>query len=134
MKGKYLVDTNTAIFFFNGKTNVINHWQSKTPAEVKICAITLFELHVGSTTSSKPDVRLNHINTFLKYIDVLPIGPEEAAIAANLVGIHQKMGRPMGSLDSLIASAAVTHNLVLVTNNTKHFEHVPGLTCVDWTK
>ena len=134
MTSKYLIDTNTAIFFFNGLQSVVNHWQSKLPSEVKISAITLFELHVGSTTSIKPEVRLNHINTFLKYIEVLPIGSPEAAIAANLIGIHQKVGLKMGGMDSLIASTAINNNLIMVTNNTRHFERIPGLQCVDWTK
>ena len=133
MTAKYLVDTNTAIFFFNGNSKVISQWQSVHPNEIEISSITLFELYVGSTTSSKPDVRLNHINTFMKYINVLPVTSQEAAIAANLVGIQQKMGRTMGPMDSLIASTAVTHNLILVTNNTKHFEKVPGLLCTDWS-
>ena len=36
-------------------------------------------------------------------------------------------------MDILIASTALTHNLVLVTNNEKHFRRVPGLEIENWT-
>jgi tRNA(fMet)-specific endonuclease VapC len=133
VSAKYLIDTNTAIFFFKGHPRVVQKWQSTSPSEVKLSAITLFELHVGSTTSNRPDERLSQIEMFLKYIEVLPIGSVEAAIAAGLVGIQRKTGFNIGPLDSLIASTAAHHGLVLVTNNTKHFSAVPGLVCHDWT-
>ena len=35
--------------------------------------------------------------------------------------------------DVLIAATALVHNLVLVTNNTKHFVVYEGLGLEDWT-
>jgi predicted nucleic acid-binding protein len=37
-------------------------------------------------------------------------------------GIAEKDGKPMSSLDSLIAAIAYTHNLILVTRNEQDFE------------
>jgi tRNA(fMet)-specific endonuclease VapC len=36
--------------------------------------------------------------------------------------------------DLLIAAHALYKNLILVTNNTKEFQRVPGLLLEDWTK
>jgi tRNA(fMet)-specific endonuclease VapC len=41
-------------------------------------------------------------------------------------------GKVSGLVDSLIAAHAVSLGLTLVTNNTKHFEHVPGLKLENW--
>lgn len=35
-------------------------------------------------------------------------------------------------MDLLIAATAIANNLILVTHNTKHFEHIPNLQFVDW--
>ena len=40
----------------------------------------------------------------------------------------EKNGSPIGSLDALIAG------LTVVTNNTREFQRVPGLSVVDWTQ
>jgi predicted nucleic acid-binding protein len=34
----------------------------------------------------------------------------------------------------MIASIAIENNLVLVTNNTKHFVNIAGLKAEDWSK
>lgn len=41
-------------------------------------------------------------------------------------------GTPIGSMDYLIASIALAHDLVLVTRNTREFARVPGLRMEDW--
>jgi tRNA(fMet)-specific endonuclease VapC len=40
----------------------------------------------------------------------------------------------VGELDILIAAYCFTHNCTVVTNNTKDFENIDGLTIVDWTQ
>ena len=41
-------------------------------------------------------------------------------------------GEPIGPNDSMIAGHAISANCVLVSNNTREFERVPGLHLVDW--
>nr|WP_313926620.1 hypothetical protein [Anabaena sp. FACHB-1237] len=42
------------------------------------------------------------------------------------------IGTPIGYNDLLIASIALSHNLILVTHNTKEFLRVEGLKIEDW--
>ena len=44
----------------------------------------------------------------------------------------EKKGTPIGSLDTMIAAHAKSLNAVLVTNNTKEFNRVKGLTIENW--
>jgi predicted nucleic acid-binding protein len=41
-------------------------------------------------------------------------------------------GKPIGNMDLLIASHAVSQGLTLVTNDVKHFSNVPGLKVEVW--
>ncbi len=41
-------------------------------------------------------------------------------------------GQLIGPYDLLIAAQALSRDLVLVTNNLREFERVPGLKCENW--
>jgi tRNA(fMet)-specific endonuclease VapC len=41
-------------------------------------------------------------------------------------------GVAVGTADLMIAAVAMAHDLTLVTHNTSHFRHVPGLHLEDW--
>ncbi|HAU8264853.1 TPA: type II toxin-antitoxin system VapC family toxin [Kluyvera intermedia] len=43
-------------------------------------------------------------------------------------------GTPIGPNDTAIAGHAIAAGVVLVTNNTREFERVPGLILEDWVK
>ena len=44
----------------------------------------------------------------------------------------QKRGIAVGDNDILIAAYCIQHDLILVTNNEKHFEHITNLQTVNW--
>lgn len=44
----------------------------------------------------------------------------------------QAKGSPIGTFDTLIAAHAMSLNLTLVTNDTKHFKRVHGLKTQNW--
>ncbi len=44
-----------------------------------------------------------------------------------------KIGKPIGPYDQMIAGHARSLGLIVVTNNLKEFERVPGLRIEDWT-
>ena len=134
MSGRYLLDTNTVIFFLKGTQTVVDTWMTTAPAEVRISTITLFELYVGATTSTKPNERLHQLEILLKTIETIPFQVAEAEKAAIVKADLKAKGQGIGPLDTLIAGSALAHNLILVTNNTDEFQRVPGLQCLDWTK
>jgi len=43
-----------------------------------------------------------------------------------------RKGFTVGELDMLIAAYCLTHSCTLVTNNTKDFENIDGLTIENW--
>jgi len=46
----------------------------------------------------------------------------------------EREGTPIGPLDTLIAAHAKSADVILVTNNEREFERVPGLKIENWTK
>jgi len=53
--------------------------------------------------------------------------------AAELYVYSRQIGKPVGGdTDLLIAALCLVNSYTLVTNNTKHFEHIDGLKLVNW--
>ena len=44
----------------------------------------------------------------------------------------EKIGSPIGPLDTLIAGTALTHDSMLVTHNTREFSKIKELKLMDW--
>ena len=134
MSGTFLIDSNTAIFFFKGHQQVVETWRKTPPSEVRITSISLYELLVGVTTSTRPNDRREQLNTLLKYVQVIDYDQRAAEFSSVIQADLQKKGNVIGPLDTLIAGIALAHNLTLVTNNLREFQRVDGLKCTDWTK
>ncbi|MEO9121879.1 MAG: tRNA(fMet)-specific endonuclease VapC, partial [Burkholderiaceae bacterium] len=98
-----------------------------------ISAITLMEMIYGTEKSSVPEKNLSVIEGFAARLDVLDYNYNAAAHSGQLRAELAKIGTPIGPYDTLIAGHARSLGLVLVTNNVREFERVPGLRIEDWT-
>jgi tRNA(fMet)-specific endonuclease VapC len=70
-----------------------------------------------------------------EYLDRLPVLDWTQGVVADYARIRtalERAGKPIGNLDLLIAAHAVSEGSTLVTNNLRHFEHVPGLKFEVW--
>ena len=54
----FLLDTNTLIYFFKGIGNVSKNLLSKSPKDIGIPSIVIFELEVGIAKSKSPRKRI----------------------------------------------------------------------------
>jgi tRNA(fMet)-specific endonuclease VapC len=79
------------------------------------------------------------LNAFLAAValeEVLPFDPTAAELAGRIGGELERVGRPIGLADTMIAAIALHHSLELVTGNTAHFQRVQQvgypLTLVNW--
>jgi len=45
----------------------------------------------------------------------------------------RKIGKPTGELDAMIAAVARSRQLILVSDNIRHFENIANLQAEDWT-
>ena len=128
----FVVDTNTLIYFFKDKGNVVAHFLRHSPREIGIPTIVIYELAVGIAKSHSPDKRQRQLLELLEVVNVLPFDLIAAQQAANIRATLEQAGTPIGPYDVLIAATALASRAVLVTHNTNEFERVPGLSLTDW--
>ena len=86
-------------------------------------AVTAFEIRSGARTAKQRTA----VDTLLEAMTILPFGPDEARIAADIRLEVEAKGLPIGMSDYMIAATCISRDAILLTRNVKHFERVPGL-------
>jgi tRNA(fMet)-specific endonuclease VapC len=129
---KYMLDTNIAIYTIKNKPNEVRESFKAHDGQMCISSVTLMELVYGAEASAAVERNLRDVEGFAARLEVLPYDNEAAAHTGQLRAELRKMGRPIGPYDEMIAGHARSQGLVVVTNNTKQFENVPGIRLVNW--
>ena len=130
----YMLDTNTCIYVIKRKPpDVIKRFQQTRISTIGISSITLSELVYGAVKSSNPDQNQLALAQFAAPLEILSYGDEAAQYYGYLRLYLEKKGKPIGSLDMLIAAHALSIDCTLVTNNEKEFKRVPNLKIENWT-
>lgn len=128
-----MLDTDTCIYALKRSAYTMRKMESYEVGDIAISSIVLAELQFGvhkSTHREKNRLRLQH---FLQYLQVFQFD-ESAAESFGKIKAHlAHKGQLIGPMDMLIAAHALSTEVVLVTNNTKEFKRVPGLSVVDWS-
>jgi tRNA(fMet)-specific endonuclease VapC len=93
---------------------------------------TLAELWVGVERSSRPGVEQARIEHVFSRLVILDFDDRSARLYGGITAHLQRIGRPVGDMDVLIASVAMANGQVLVTRNPKHFGGIPGLTLASY--
>ena len=131
---KYLLDTNVCIALIRQKSPaLLDRVAQHTIADIGISSITVAELQYGVYRSQHQAQNEQALAQFLIPLNILDFDYEAAAAYGHLRAALEAQGAPIGALDMLIAAHAVSRNLVIVTNNTREFARVPGLSVEDWS-
>lgn len=131
----YMLDTNICIYAMkNRPEKVLRRLKEELDNGVCISSITLAELEYGMKHSSDPAKNEQAMLRFLVPFSVLAFGPSAASEYGEIRAYLQSKGTPIGPLDMLIAGHARSENMVLVTNNVREFERVPGLKLENWAE
>jgi len=132
---RYMLDTNTASYIIKGQPAEIREHLLHVPmANVCISAITEAELLCG--VAKKPEAKRLAIavNEFLLRVEVLPWGSLAAKTYSELRTACENRGKPLGSMDMLIAAHAKSEAAVLVTNDKAFYNMEYLLELDDWTQ
>jgi tRNA(fMet)-specific endonuclease VapC len=129
---KFLLDTDMVSYVLRNHGNAAAHLTSHLPSEVCISTITLSELRFGAEKRKSKKLHAL-IDTFVAAVEPLPFDSAAATSFGRVRAALESKGRPIGLLDALIASHALSLQLTLVTNNARHFNGVPGLRTVNWS-
>ncbi|MGD9942456.1 MAG: tRNA(fMet)-specific endonuclease VapC [Burkholderiaceae bacterium] len=82
--------------------------------------------------SAAPHRNLADVEGFAARLDVLPYDLDAAVHTGQLRAELARAGTPIGPYDQMIAGHARSRGLILVTNERREFERVPGLRIEDW--
>lgn len=128
---RFMLDTDTVSFILRGQGHAGAQLTTHAPSEICLSSISLSELRFGA--DKRRSKRLHAlIDTFTATIEVLPFDAAAATIFGRVCAALESRGTPIGTLDTLIAAHAMSLNLALVTNNTKHFKQARGLKTLNW--
>ena len=131
---RYLLDTNTCIAAMRNHRGVVDRMRGELPGECAISAITSYELLTGVEKCGKPEVEGPKVRLLIQSLSELAFDAVAAEHAARIRARLESQGTPIGPYDLLIAGQAVSAGLVLVTNNTREFSRIAGITLEDWFK
>ncbi|EMJ60789.1 PIN domain protein [Leptospira sp. P2653] len=128
-----MLDTNICIYIINQKPESVYKKFKKIKLEnIFISSITEFELKYGVQKSLHFERNLKVLEEFLSYLNILPFVSEDTNKAAKVRVELERVGKPIGPFDLLIASQALSNKLTLVTNNEKEFTRIKEIKIENW--
>lgn len=130
---KYMLDTNICIFTIKKKPTQVREAFKQHNKQVCISTVTLMELIYGAEKSANPSHNLHVVEGFAARLEVLQYDTDAAAHTGQIRAELAMTGKPIGPYDQMIAGHARSMGLLVVTNNVREFERVPGLRIEDWT-
>ena len=129
---KYLLDTNTLIYYFKGLGNVKERLLVCQPSETVLSSVVYYELQVGILKSTSPQKRIAQLAILKNQVSWVDFDEKSAEATAQIRVELERMGKPIGAYDVQIAGMAMANDLILVTHNTGEFGRVSGLKLEDW--
>ena len=126
----YLIDTNV-VSEYNREGNPhpgVVRWIEATPETSQyLSVLTLAEIEKGFLLMDEGK-RQQEIKQWFETDlaarfagRILTIDKEVASVWARFIAPLLKQGRPLPTIDSLLAATALAHDLIFVTRNVKHF-------------
>jgi predicted nucleic acid-binding protein len=98
-----------------------------------LSALTRYE-YVRGLKHRSAHAQLARFDAFCRQSTIVGITDAILERAGDLWSIGRRRGLPVGDVDLMIAATSLEHKLELATANTAHFEWIPGIVVVDWTK
>lgn len=132
---KYLLDTNICIFYFKNKYGIEAKLKAVGESNVFISEITISELKFGVANTEdlkKREKNRRTVEKFQSSANIIPIISVLDIYATERARL-KKLGKSLDDFDLLIGATALTHNLIMVTNNTAHLGRMNGIVIEDWT-
>jgi len=122
----YLVDTDWAVWWMRGRSEVIALLTPKERDGLAISVVTLAELYEGIESTRDPSAARPVLDDFLKLVTVIPLSEKVAARFGVESARLRRLGQPLPDFDLVIAATAMQHALTLLTED-RHFERFPNL-------
>jgi tRNA(fMet)-specific endonuclease VapC len=90
------------------------------------------ELRAGAELSRRPVKELEALDQVLGGLLIAYPDSRFASTYGRLLAATRKTGKPLASMDLLIATAALVDDAPIITRNVKDFSRMPGLRVIDY--
>lgn len=127
------LDTNIISAFLKKDMKVVSRVSDYLESfdRLTINIISYYEILRGLKDLGNEE-KLKKFEEFVQENEFISIGKDAVIKAAEIYAYLKKQGNLIEDADILMASIAIVENLVLVTNNIKHFERIEGLATENW--
>ncbi len=128
----FMLDTDISSYIIKRRPATLAEKFEKYAETLNVSVITAAELRFGAEKAGRPKLT-ELVEAYLERLAILDWTNEVTSHYARIRSELERSGKPIGNMDLLIASHAVSHGMTLVTNNIKHFSSVAGLKVEVWS-
>ena len=128
---EYLLDTNICIFMLKQRYNVQDRIYDIGIEHCYISEITIAELFYGAFKSMNPLRGRNEVFQLMSDFEIISATDAIETFGQLKVNM-ERSGNKIDDFDLLIGATAITHDLIMVTDNIKHLGRIPGLQIENW--
>jgi tRNA(fMet)-specific endonuclease VapC len=126
-----MLDTDISSYVIRRRPAALADKFHKHADSLCVSVMTAAELRFGAERTGRPALA-DMVEAFLERLAILDWTDGVCAHYARIRSALERAGKPIGNMDLLIASHAVSQRMVLITNNLRHFSLVPGLKVEVW--
>jgi len=127
----YMLDTDTVSNIVRKHLPVIKKLISHENDEICISTVTNAELFYGLEKKNSQKL-FNEVRSVIGKCTIIDFDASQSELYGRIRVELEKSGTPLGDMDLLIASAAMSTGAILVSHNKKHFSKIKGLKIEDW--
>ena len=133
MTKKITFDTNIFSYYLRGDEGIKERLKKELIAgnEFIINPITYYEINRGLLAINSK-AKLKKFKDLCKVFGVLELSKEVLDKAAQIYAALRKKGELIEDADLIISATCIVNDLVLITNNRKHFSRIEGLDIENW--
>ena len=129
---KYMLDTDMFSYLVTDRHPGVRRKAMRFKDSLSLSVVTVAEALFGARKRDSRKLE-SLVNLFLEMFPVVDWTAAAAMAYADIRAVLERQGEPIGEMDMMIAASELSGGYVLVTNNTRHFRRVPGLTIENWT-
>jgi tRNA(fMet)-specific endonuclease VapC len=128
----FMLDTDISSYIIKRRPATLVAKFKQNAETLSVSVMTAAELRFGAEKAGRPGLT-ELVEEYLERITILDWTSEVTVPYGRIRTELERAGKPMGSMDLLIASHAVSQGMTLVTNNLRHFSNVPNLKVEVWS-
>ena len=129
---KYLLDTDTLIYWLKGNQNIERKAIAAGLENLSYSIISHAELYFGAYNSEQQEKNLQAMKIIQKKLLLINLNDKSAQLFGMIKAQLKQQGNIILDADIMIGSIAIANELILVTNNTRHFQRIPNLQLENW--